>query len=1075
MKNVRAALTWIDHNLLLLCCFFLLAFIPLYPKIPLFDALPGYIVKVRVEDFLVVFTGLVWLIGVIRKRIEWNISYFWFVALYAIAGLLSIALGATLLNTIPVQLLHIGKSGLTWARYLEYFSLLFFFFSAIKTKRHIAITIIICMLTLLGVVGYGIGQKYAHFPVYSTMNREYSKGEKLYLQAGAKPQSTFAGHYDLAAYLVIILPILFSLALGKMRQKFTVKNWGIAIVIMGVHLTGLFMLVLTASATALGGYGIAMIIVALFHLWRLPTLKTRLAWGAIALLLAFIGLAGVWFIAPATTKEKAVGLLFGKSSSDIPTDLLGDGYEDKRVGTAQPDGTIKYTIVRQKSTWSANALKYGISMGIRLDTLWPQALLGLARSPLSGSGYGTLAMLDTQGFTEADSTDNNFLRTLGETGLVGFILFYGIIFSVALATFKAGKKSQDETTSGLSIGLFGAVIGLCITAIYLDVFAASKVAFTFWALTGVVLRAIYIQYPAVLIAPVQKFRTHFFRHWPLYVIIVLAFFLLHQNPFLQHTPTKDIENMTAGLQNLTAAKCLNSVGSLSLCRNSGLVSASHLSFYALLLSLLLRLTPVYGVFAYLNLMLIVLSLIVTYLLIRKRVSRQSTIVILLFGVGSTSLHQLTQSPLPELSFWLLVLYPLLALGLTFVLKYKPLRIIVSIFSILLIVMAFVHTDFLLRFQNRVPNFATESIQVANNSIAKSIAKPAYLMSSLNPYFADLYTLPNYTLLPLSSHQQYADHPRNIWEQTKSPNELVETSNLFVSDYQAQTGQPYNADFETVKKAFDTHYVRLGCNELCNIYKLTSPKPIVSADPLAVFTNTRMAVQKLPTTYQFAVVPNDFDPNLQDSTIFYTTATFTKRLLPLQNQKENFMVLTGDAVHKPEKVHANFTQAFAFATDFPILYAQGNEKLQPIKYFDGEFQSFFTPTEYFILLDIQPDSHIGDDEKLRLYDAFLQIEKLPNIQSVFIISHDLNWQNTSDPENAMHAIEKKLAAFPNLHTYILTANHRNNLMKAESWYETKTSRNVTYAAALTAGNTRDVSFQVQVNPRNVEINPLQLGE
>ncbi len=1074
MNKLRTIVNWLDQNLLLLCSFFLLAFIPLYPKIPLFDALPGYIVKVRVEDFLVIFTGLVWLIGVVRKRIEWNTSFFWFVVIYAAAGLLSIALGVTLLDTIPKQLLHVGKSGLTWARYLEYFSLFFFFFSAIKTRRQIGIALIISIVTLLGVVAFGIGQKYAHFPVYSTMNREYSKGGKLYLQEGAKPQSTFAGHYDLAAYLVIILPILFSFALTKIQEKFSLKSWLIAAVVMAAHFAGLFMLVLTASATALGGYGIAMILVALLHLWGLPTIKQRLLWGGIGLILGIVGLTGVWMIAPATTKEKALRLVFGQAASDKPTDLLGDGYEDKRVGTAQPDGTIKYAIVRQKSSWSDNALKYGISMGIRLDTLWPQALLGLARSPLTGSGYGTLAMLDTKGFIEADSTDNNFLRTLGETGVFGFLIFYGIILFAAIRALSSGRKS-DAVTKGLSIGFFAATIGLLITAVYLDVFAASKVAFTFWALAGIILRATYLHKPASLLTPFHALKKHLFSHWPLYLTIVIAFFLLHQNPFLQHTPTKDIEQATQGLQSITSSRCFLSTGRFSLCRNSGLTAWSYFSLYALLLVPVLKLTSMYGVFSYVNLGLILLSVLATYLYIRKRTAPLGTMVILFFGVLLAAYFHLTQAPLTQSAFFLIVAFPLIGLALTFILRKPRMQQIGALIVVILLGVTLRTDHTLIRFRNLAANYASESVQVANASIAKSATKPAYLITALNPYFVDLYAYPNYFLLPLSPHQAYTNERAAVWEQVKSPQEVIGESNVFISDYNAQKGQTYNQDYENLKKDFDFNYIRLGCNETCNILKLKEATPQVSTDPLAVFTNTKMQVAKIPSTYQFAVINNMFYPPYQDTTITYLTAIFTHRLVPHQKTNQAFAVITGDAIHSPEKVHAGFMQSFAKNTSYPILYEQGNEKILPVKYFPGGFQSFFTDTEYFILLDVNPDSKLGDDERLRLYDAFLQLEKLPNIKSLFIISHDLNWQDTDDKENAIHSIQKKLTDFPNLKTYILTANHKTNLIKAESWYDTKTDGNTTYAAGLTAGNTQDVYLQVKVDNGVVTVNQKMLNQ
>ncbi len=65
---MRAFFKWLDENLLFLMSAFLLAFFPLIPKIPLFDVLPGYIVRIRIEDFLVVAAILIWGIQILRKK-----------------------------------------------------------------------------------------------------------------------------------------------------------------------------------------------------------------------------------------------------------------------------------------------------------------------------------------------------------------------------------------------------------------------------------------------------------------------------------------------------------------------------------------------------------------------------------------------------------------------------------------------------------------------------------------------------------------------------------------------------------------------------------------------------------------------------------------------------------------------------------------------------------------------------------------------------------------------------------------------------------------------------------------------
>ena len=62
-------LRWLDDRLLFLFAGFLLAFIPLYPKLPLLDVLPGYIVRIRLEDILIAGCFVLWLIYLLRRKI----------------------------------------------------------------------------------------------------------------------------------------------------------------------------------------------------------------------------------------------------------------------------------------------------------------------------------------------------------------------------------------------------------------------------------------------------------------------------------------------------------------------------------------------------------------------------------------------------------------------------------------------------------------------------------------------------------------------------------------------------------------------------------------------------------------------------------------------------------------------------------------------------------------------------------------------------------------------------------------------------------------------------------------------
>jgi hypothetical protein len=176
-----------------------------------------------------------------------------------------------------------------------------------------------------------------------------------------------------------------------------------------------------------------------------------------------------------------------------PTDQLPvsvrpvDVYVDVPDQVAVIDENDEVTYVEQPRTWSANALKYGLSLAIRLDELWPNAIKGFMRNPLFGSGFATLNKKEFLQFTEAESTDNNFLRTLGETGLLGFVTFYGAVTVLLVILYINQKDSKDQQLKTANLAFIAASIGLLLNASYIDVFASSKVAFTYWALAGAIL------------------------------------------------------------------------------------------------------------------------------------------------------------------------------------------------------------------------------------------------------------------------------------------------------------------------------------------------------------------------------------------------------------------------------------------------------------------------------------------------------------------------------------------------------------------------------------------------------------
>src|SRR3989344_1139592 len=191
-------------------------FIPLYPKFPLFNV-PGTYVAVRIEDFLIALVALVWIITQlpnIRKLLKENITQA-FLIFWGI-GALSLFSGITLTHSVLPQL---GLFHLL--RRIE-FMILFFIALTTFTKLWQVKTWLVSMLIVtIIVIIYGFGQQWLNFPVISTTNKEFSKGLILFLTPDARVNSTFAGHYDLAVFLMffIILAVSHFLYFKKIIQK----------------------------------------------------------------------------------------------------------------------------------------------------------------------------------------------------------------------------------------------------------------------------------------------------------------------------------------------------------------------------------------------------------------------------------------------------------------------------------------------------------------------------------------------------------------------------------------------------------------------------------------------------------------------------------------------------------------------------------------------------------------------------------------------------------------------------------------------------------------------------------------
>ncbi len=468
----------------------LLVFIPLYPKFPFMGVIGTY-VAIRIEDFLVLGAILIW--GLIQFRQGLPIlkeKILILFGLYWLVGIISLVSALLISDLIEPKIAF-----LHFFRRIEYMSLFFIAYEAMKNISFWEPLITILVTSTL-VFAYGIGQKYFGLPVVSTMNEEFSKGILLYLDQWTRISSTFAGHYDLAVWVSFLLSLFPALIILAKRnwQKF------LLFICFGLNF---YLLILTASRVSFAAYliGISITTIFLKKIFWLPLiLGISLFFGfsskelnarlqdvvqPVAIRVEQIGLSQQSAFLKQTVSDK---LLKPMPYQPSPTPTLipttpspkKTPVPDKLIAPEASPTPVLTTITREIRTWPTPEeakVAAARSSRIRFEIEWPRAARAFLKNPLLGTGFSSLGL----------ATDNDYLRILGETGILGFLTFSLIIIFLIR---KVGEtiKWGDGDRKIITIGLLGGLVSFLANAIFIDVFEASKVAFYFWLWMGIMFR-----------------------------------------------------------------------------------------------------------------------------------------------------------------------------------------------------------------------------------------------------------------------------------------------------------------------------------------------------------------------------------------------------------------------------------------------------------------------------------------------------------------------------------------------------------------------------------------------------------
>lgn len=510
---------WFKKYWLLLVSLGLLAFIPLYPKFPLFDIVQTW-VYIRLEDLIVaVAAGAVFINLLMTRQMKLMntpltvpILVFWFVGFVSLVYSL-LFIGPNLAGYFPhLAFLH-------YARRIEYMIVFFIAFLAIKKHTDwLPAVIWTLVVTSLAIIIYGFGQKFLGFPAFLTMNEEFAKGTPLRLPPTARIPSTFAGHYDLSAYLVLTIPIFGSLVFGA-------KKWWGRIIFFGMAFFSLVLLLFTASRISFGVYLVAITTMLIWQKKKILIVPVLIA---SFVMLNFVSGASERFYKTFRFSDVIVDLSTGQpigtldslegssarlkesespAEEELPTGSSFIGVPATAPVATQPIETVEIFTSTALATGSGEvatvsgsfliqkALVYDISITTRFQGQWPRAIEAFKRNVLLGSGYSTLSV----------AVDGNYHRLLGEVGILGAVAYLGILF-YAMVIFLHGRSKLSPLPKAFVIGVFAGIVGLLFNAILIDVFEASKVAFVLWLLLGFVM---------ALLAPTVGKRTYWSVMWNL--------------------------------------------------------------------------------------------------------------------------------------------------------------------------------------------------------------------------------------------------------------------------------------------------------------------------------------------------------------------------------------------------------------------------------------------------------------------------------------------------------------------------------------------------------------------------------
>ena len=494
----------------------LMMFVLLFPKLSLIQGLSGFPTPIRIEDLLIAIFVLYSVYLTISQN-EYREKFLKIVKL-PVTRLIFMWLGVATLSTVYNGFKTYEWGGLFFIfRFIEY--TVFFFLSALfvssweRVKKifvYISLSSIPlslwAVLQLMGILGGFGGGFYGYTYIFGT-DRAFA---------------SFSGPYELAGFLIIIIPLTFAMWVIESRgwlKKALLVSLLLSIVALGMSgsrfpiIASAFSIPFFLFVQRDKSFSLKVIAVTLLIIIVPPMVSKSLVerYGHISQ-----GVGNAVELAtlvpsptvtplptmtptprPTKTPSPVAQISITKSSNaggspvkptipeatskppetNVPTTSVTTVVVSGVDETITEDMKNKPAVTNTFISDAIDAIaEKDASLYWRLKETWPRAFEAVSQNVWLGTGMGSLGI----------GLDSEFVTLFGETGILGIIAYVVLMMVIGYQIIIRVRKSTDErqkliiTTAGIIL------IALLVNGIFVDIFRASKVAMLLWFILGLI-------------------------------------------------------------------------------------------------------------------------------------------------------------------------------------------------------------------------------------------------------------------------------------------------------------------------------------------------------------------------------------------------------------------------------------------------------------------------------------------------------------------------------------------------------------------------------------------------------------